>query len=78
MLPGPRESDEVGKLYSTHSAEAREDLPTSEFKAEQLFELQPWSPETAITGARQESVCRRHGGAACTRSSPALLICLQK
>ena len=60
VLPGPQKGDGVGKLYSAHSAGVREDLPASEFRAEQLFELKSWSPEAAITGGRQGSVCPRH------------------
>lgn len=60
VLPGPQEGDGVGKLHSTQSAGTREDLPASELRGEQLFELKPWSPEAAITGVRQGSVRPRH------------------
>lgn len=39
VLPDPQEVDGVGKPYSTHSAGVREDLPASDLRAEQLFEL---------------------------------------
>lgn len=60
LLPDPQEGDGVGKLYTTHSAGMREDLPASEFRAKQLFELKPWLPEAATTGAGQGPVCPGH------------------